>query len=57
MEIDESGLPVSSSFAGGDGTAHAAWAATGLAADIAKPRDTSVRAVIAPAKWRSVLFM
>jgi len=57
METDESGLAVSSSFAGGDGTVHAAWAATGLAADSATPRDTRVRAVIAPAIWRSVLFM
>jgi hypothetical protein len=57
METDESGLAVSSSFAGGTGIVHAACACVGFAADTANPTDTRVRTAIAPAIWRSVLFM
>jgi hypothetical protein len=57
MEIDELGLAVSSSFAGGDGIVHAASARVGFAAETANPTDTRVRTPIAPAMWRSVLFM
>jgi hypothetical protein len=42
-------LAVSSSFVGGVGTVHAARARVGFAADSANPKDTRVRAVIAPA--------
>jgi hypothetical protein len=55
--IDPSGLAVSSSFAGGTGTVHAACAGIGFAADRASPKDARVRTVIAPAIRRSDLFM
>jgi hypothetical protein len=56
MVIDPSGLAVSSSFAGGTGTVHAACARVGLPAT-ANPKDNRVTAVMAPAIRRSVLFM
>ena len=56
MVIDPSGLAVSSSFAGGTGTVHAACAGTGLAAT-ATPKDSKVTAVTTPAMRRSILFM